>query len=49
MCNVHNEANVMLKKDKFDCDKVEERWGGSCGCTDDWFLSKKMKFFKIFD
>ncbi len=28
----------MLKKEEFDCTKIEERWGGNCGCS-----SKKKK------
>lgn len=34
-CDVHNEVNVRLGKDKFDCSRVLERWkdgwkDGSC-------------------
>ncbi|KAK3845634.1 MAG: ERV/ALR sulfhydryl oxidase domain-containing protein [Linnemannia gamsii] len=26
MCGMHNKVNEMLGKDKFDCEKVDERW-----------------------
>jgi FAD-linked sulfhydryl oxidase len=26
LCNFHNEVNEMLGKEKFDCDRVQERW-----------------------
>ncbi len=26
LCDYHNEVNVILGKEKFDCEKVEERW-----------------------
>ncbi|KAG9073005.1 hypothetical protein KI688_000786 [Linnemannia hyalina] len=26
MCGMHNKVNEMLGKDKFDCNKVDERW-----------------------
>ena len=34
LIDLHNEVNVMLAKEEFDCTKYIERWGGSCGCTD---------------
>ena len=37
MCDIHNEANIILEKKEFDCKKIEEKWGGSCdGCEDDF-------------
>lgn len=26
MCGMHNKVNELLGKDKFDCNKVDERW-----------------------
>ncbi len=26
LCEAHNDVNVRLGKDKFDCDRVGERW-----------------------
>ena len=26
LCNFHNEVNEMLGKEKFDCERVQERW-----------------------
>lgn len=33
LCNFHNEVNLMLGKESFDCEKVDERW--KTGPTDD--------------
>ncbi|EGR30514.1 hypothetical protein IMG5_130280, partial [Ichthyophthirius multifiliis] len=33
MCQLHNIVNKSLKKEEFDCSKIQERWGGNCGCS----------------
>lgn len=30
-CNFHNKVNLQLGKPEFDCEHVDDRWGG-CGC-----------------
>lgn len=51
VCSVHNVVNRRLGKEVFDCDLVEERWGGvECdgdgdeqGCAMDWSSSTVIK------
>lgn len=33
LCELHNTVNIRLKKEIFDCSKLEEKWGGNCGCS----------------
>lgn len=33
VCELHNTVNKRLGKEIFDCAKVEEKWGGNCGCN----------------
>ena len=33
ICELHNTVNKRLGKEIFDCEKVEEKWGGNCGCN----------------
>lgn len=32
MCDIHNIVNKVLNKEKFDCSKAKDVWGGDCGC-----------------
>ena len=34
-CNIHNEVNLRLGKENFDCNKMFDIWGGDCGCNVD--------------
>lgn len=31
LCEAHNEVNAKLGKERFDCGRWEERWGGDGG------------------
>lgn len=31
LCEAHNEVNEKLGKERFDCGRWEERWGGDGG------------------
>ena len=34
ICEIHNYLNSHLDKDKFNCRKAFDVWGGECGCDD---------------